>query len=53
MTLGVNWYPNQNIRFSLNYLKTEADNFTIGGNTLESLGEDDGNAITFRSQYVF
>ena len=54
MTLGVNWYPNTNIRFSLNYLTTDTDNFTSDGiTTLESLGEDDGDVISFRSQYVF
>ena len=59
-TLGVNWYPNTNLRFSLNYLMTDADNFQFGddggglGNpTLESLGEDDGDAVSFRAQYVF
>ncbi len=60
LTLGVNWYPNTNLRFSLNYLMTDTDNFQFGGSggglgnpTLESLGEDDGDAISFRTQYVF
>ena len=60
LTLGVNWYPNTNVRFSLNYLMTDTDNFQFGGSggglgnpTLESLGEDDGDAISFRTQYVF
>ena len=60
MTLGVNWYPNTNVRFSLNYLMVDTDNFQFGGSgggltnpTLESLGEDDGDAITFRAQYSF
>ena len=60
LTLGVNWYPNTNLRFSLNYLMTDADNFQFGGSgggltnpTLESLGEDDGDALSFRAQYAF
>ncbi|MGH1536883.1 MAG: OprO/OprP family phosphate-selective porin [Gammaproteobacteria bacterium] len=60
LTLGVNWYPNTNLRFSLNYLMTETDNFQFGGSgggltnpTLESLGEDDGDAVSFRAQYAF
>ena len=60
MTLGVNWYPNTNVRFSLNYLMADTDNFQFGGSgggltnpTLESLGEDDGDAISFRAQYTF
>ena len=59
-TLGVNWYANTNVRFSLNYLMTDTDNFQFGGSgggfgnpTLESLGEDDGDAISLRGQYVF
>ncbi len=59
-TLGVNWYPNSNVRFSLNYLMTDTDNYQFGGSggglgnpTLESVNEDDGDAITFRGQYVF
>ncbi len=60
LTLGVNWYPNTNLRFSLNYLMTDTDNFQFGGSggglsnpTLESLGEDDGDAVSFRAQYAF
>jgi len=59
-TLGVNWYPNSNVRFSLNYLMTDTDNFQFGDGggglsnpTLESLGEEDADAVTFRAQYVF
>ena len=59
-TLGVNWYPNTNVRFSMNYLMTDSDNFQFGGSgggfgnpTLESLGEDDGDAISLRAQYAF
>jgi len=53
LTLGLNWYPNTNVRFSLNYLMTELENFTFGGDTLEALGEDDGDAVSFRAQYAF
>jgi len=53
LTLGVNWYPNTNLRFSLNYLMADADNFEVGGTSLEALGEDDGDAVSFRAQYAF
>ena len=59
-TLGVNWYPNTNVRFSLNYLTTDTDNFQFGGSggglgnpSLDALGEEDGDAISLRGQYVF
>ena len=59
-TLGVNWYPNTNVRFSLNYLMTDTENFQFGGSggglgnpSLDAIGEEDGDAISLRGQYVF
>lgn len=53
-TLGVNWYANNNIKFSLNYLDTDTDNFTsAAGESLDAVGEDDGQSVSFRTQYAF
>ena len=51
MTLGVNWYPNTNLRFSLNYLSTNLNNFLING--IQPGSGSDGEAVSFRTQYVF
>ena len=54
LTLGVNWYPNNNLKFLLNYIDASTDNFTsAAGDDLDAAGEDDGSAVTFRAQYAF
>lgn len=54
LTLGVNWYANNNLKFMLNYLDVETENFfSDGGINLDAVGEEDGSAITFRAQHAF
>ena len=54
LTLGVNWYATNNVKFMLNYLDIDTDNFeSEDGASLDVLGEEDGNAVSFRAQYAF
>ena len=54
LTLGVNWYANKNVKFMLNYLDFDTDEFdSEDGVPLATLGEEDGNAVSFRAQYAF
>jgi len=54
LTLGVNWYANNNLKFMLNYLDADTDNFTSpNGDLLDVVGEEDGSAISLRAQYAF
>ena len=54
LTLGANWYANNNVKLSLNYLDTDTDNFTsAAGDSLDAAGESDGEAVSFRVQYAF
>ncbi len=54
LTLGVNWYANNNLKFMLNYLDADTDNFTSrNGDLLDVVGEEDGSAISLRAQYIF
>lgn len=54
LTLGVNWYATNNVKFMLNYLDIDTDNFdSEDGVPLGTLGEEDGNAVSFRAQYAF
>lgn len=54
LTLGVNWYANNNLKFMLNYLDADTDGFTsIGGDSLDAIGEEDGSAVSLRAQYAF
>ncbi|MDX5371982.1 MAG: porin [Pseudomonadaceae bacterium] len=46
-TLGVNWYANEAVKVSANYLKAAADDVE------NDEGDDDGDAISLRLQYVF
>lgn len=45
--LGVNWYANDNVRVSGAYVKAKVDNQEIAN------GDDDGDGVVFRAQYVF
>jgi phosphate-selective porin OprO/OprP len=54
LTLGVNWYANNNLKFMLNYLDADTDNFTSSaGASLDAVGEEDGSAFSLRAQYAF
>ena len=54
LTLGVNWYATNNVKFMLNYLDIDTDNWdSEDGVPLSALGEEDGNAVSFRAQYAF
>ncbi|MBU0811268.1 MAG: porin, partial [Gammaproteobacteria bacterium] len=46
-TIGVNWYANEAVKISANYLKTSVDD------VVNANGDDDGDAISLRAQYVF
>lgn len=55
LTLGLNWYANENVKFMLNYLMADSENavFPVGDALTPIVGEDDGDAITLRAQYVW
>ena len=44
--LGVNWYVNNNVKFMLNYINVEIDDFN-------NLVEDEGDAVSLRAQYIW
>ncbi|WAJ38895.1 porin [Pseudomonas sp. GOM7] len=46
-TVGVNWYANEAVKVSANYLKASTDKVT------NSNRDDDGDAVSMRLQYVF
>ncbi|WP_439859182.1 OprO/OprP family phosphate-selective porin [Pseudomonas sp. MBLB4136] len=46
-TLGVNWYANESVKVAANYIKAKVDN------TGNAAGDDDGDAVSLRLQYVF
>ncbi|QIE91102.1 MULTISPECIES: OprO/OprP family phosphate-selective porin [Pseudomonas] len=46
-TLGVNWYANEAVKVSANYVKASADKVTNAN------GDDSGDGIVMRMQYVF
>ncbi len=53
-TLGVNWYANEAVKVSLNYLMTKTDDETVAvQKRLADATDDDGKAISLRAQYVF
>lgn len=55
-TLGVNWYANEAVKLSLNYLMTKTDDETVrlqNGRFAAGNDDDDGQAISMRAQYVF
>jgi phosphate-selective porin OprO/OprP len=45
--LGVNWYANEAVKLSGYYVKSTVDNATNAN------GDDDGDGMVFRAQYVF
>jgi phosphate-selective porin OprO/OprP len=46
-TVGVNWYANEAVKVSANYIKGKTDNVT------NDVGDDDGDSLALRLQYVF
>lgn len=53
-TLGVNWYANEAVKLSLNYLMSKSDTDTVSlQGRLAGATDDDGKAIALRAQYVF
>ena len=46
-TLGVNWYANDAVKVSANYLKAKTDQVANAAN------DDSGDAISLRVQYAF
>lgn len=46
-TLGVNWYANEAVKVSANYVKARTDNVS------NTVGDDTGDGIVMRLQYVF
>jgi phosphate-selective porin OprO/OprP len=53
-TVGVNWYANEAVKLSLNYLMSSSDTDTVKlqGRVADAT-DDDGKAIALRAQYVF
>lgn len=51
-TIGVNWYANDAIKVSLNYLNADTDNIVTAAEKTAGR-ETDGQAISARLQYVF
>lgn len=49
VTLGLNWYPNNNIRFMLEYLDVKVDRLKANGTD----GGEKHNAIALRTQFAF
>jgi phosphate-selective porin OprO/OprP len=45
--IGVNWYANEAVKVSANYIKAKTDN------VVNAAGDDSGDAIVARVQYVF
>ncbi len=55
-TLGVNWYVNEAVKLSANYLMSKSDEDTVklqNGRFAAGNDDDDGRAISLRAQYVF
>ena len=48
-TVGVNWYATKNVKLMLNYLDVDADH----ANKVDPGQDEDGQAVSFRAQYVF
>lgn len=55
-TLGVNWYANEAVKISANYLMTQSNEDTVklqNGRFAAGDDDDSGKAISLRAQYVF
>ncbi len=53
-TVGVNWYVNEQVKLSANYLVTQTDADTVAlQNRPASADDDSGKAISLRAQYQF
>jgi len=55
-TIGTNWYVNEAVKLSLNYLMTQSNSDTVklqSGRFASGATDDDGKAISLRAQYVF
>ena len=53
-TLGVNWYANEAVKVSLNYLMSTTDDDTVAVQKRDvDATDDDGKALSLRAQYVF
>lgn len=55
-TLGVNWYANEAVKISANYLMTQSNEDTVklqNGRFAAGNDDDSGKAISLRAQYVF
>lgn len=53
-TIGVNWYANEAVKVSLDYLVTKSDQNTVDLQGRASNNDDDsGQAVSARLQYVF
>ena len=50
-TVGLNWYPNNNIRFMLNYIHGDETTNTGGGATVTANGNID--VVALRTQFAF
>lgn len=46
-TLGVNWYANEAVKVSANYIKASTDKVS------NTVGDDSGDGVVMRLQYVF
>lgn len=46
-TVGVNWYANDAVKISANYVRATSDGFS------NAVGDQDGDALALRAQYVF
>jgi phosphate-selective porin len=53
MTFGVNWYPNQNFRFMLNYTHVNNDQYAKPKSAYGGFTNDDFDEFQFRIQFAF